>query len=433
MEKTSTMKQARTSVLVALALICVVSCAKIDDESSAVAPEQPARPTVLLPTRSYEEALSLARKSIALVDRGQTRSATARSIRSERGQCVTTPSTRSGAGSDTLMYVFNFENNDGFSVIAANRAVDPVLAVAEKGNYTYGEPTGVENFDFYMDAMAQSLAVIKPPKFDTIRTTPKFNTVEVNESRSCDPLIPVRWGQESPYGDYCSNGYSGCVATAIAQIMAYYRFPASITTTYTDAPHAGETIALNWTSMISYPYVYQVPALMREIGQRVGMRYYPEYENDKRTGSGAASSNVPSCMISFGYSCASGLASYEIASIRTNLDETHPVYVRANDISEGGHAWIADGYIYSRIGTEYYEEILIDNGLTLYYDYILTNSTVQTTNLVHYNWGWDGSCDGYFAPGNGVASGNGYIFDGLQMITSIRLPRIDSSLNHDFL
>ena len=109
MEKTSTMKQARTSVLVALALICVVSCAKIDDESSAVAPEQPARPTVLLPTRSYEEALSLARKSIALVDRGQTRSATARSIRSERGQCVTTPSTRSGAGSDTLMYVFNFE------------------------------------------------------------------------------------------------------------------------------------------------------------------------------------------------------------------------------------------------------------------------------------------------------------------------------------
>lgn len=71
------MKQARTSVLVALALICVVSCVKIDDESSAVAPEQPARPTVLLPTCSYEEALSLARKSIALVDRGQTRSATA--------------------------------------------------------------------------------------------------------------------------------------------------------------------------------------------------------------------------------------------------------------------------------------------------------------------------------------------------------------------
>lgn len=53
MEKTSTMKQAGTSVLVALALICAVSCAKIDDESSAVAPEQPARPQ---PVRSAANA-----------------------------------------------------------------------------------------------------------------------------------------------------------------------------------------------------------------------------------------------------------------------------------------------------------------------------------------------------------------------------------------
>lgn len=60
--------------------------------------------------------------------------------------------------------------------------------------------------------------------------------------------------------------------------MAYYRFPPSITTTYTDAPHAGETIVLNWTSMISYPYRYQISALMREIGQRVGMRYLADSE-----------------------------------------------------------------------------------------------------------------------------------------------------------
>lgn len=351
-----------------------------------------------------------------LVDRGQTRSATARSIRSERGQCVTTPSTRSGVGTDTLMYVFNFEGDDGFSIIAANRAVDPVLAVAEKGNYTYGEPTGVENFDFYMDVMAQSLAVIKPPKFDTIRTTPKFRTVEVNESRSCEPLIPVNWGQGFPYGDYCSNKTSGCVATAIAQIMAYYRFPPSFTTTYTDAPHAGETIALNWTSMISYPYVYQVPALMREIGQRVGMRY------SSPNSSNANPNNVPNCLISMGYSCSSGLVNFEMASIRDALDERRPVCIDGRDAANtrDGHTWIADGYEYSRIGTEFYEEKLIDNGLRLYYDYVLTSSTVQTTNLVHYNWGWNGDFNGLYAPVNGIYA-NGTTFNGLKMITSIRL------------
>lgn len=416
MEKTSTIKFVRTFVFAALALICAVSCVKIDDESSAVAPEQPARPTVLLPTRSYEEALSLARKSIALVDRGQTRSATARSIRSERGQCITIPSTRSSESqADTLMYIFNFEGNDGFSIIAANRAVDPILAVAEKGNYTYGEATGVENFDFYMDAMVQSLADRKILPIDTVRTTPMFKQVEVNESYSRDPFISVRWGQESPYGNYCSNGKSGCAATAIAQIMTFYRFPSSITTTYTDAPHAGETIALDWDSMINYSYGYQISALMREIGQRVGMNY------SNPNSSGASPDKVASCIRSFGYTC-SEFANYNISTIHDNLDNWQPAYVIGYSIL-GGHAWIADGYIYSRIGTEYYEKRLVNNdepGLIPHYEYVLTNSTVQTTNLVHYNWGWDGSCDGYFAPGNGVASGNGNIFNGLQMITSIK-------------
>lgn len=423
MEKTSTMKQARTSVLVALALICAVSCAKIDDGSSAVAPEQPVQPTVLLPTRSYEEALSLARKSIALVDRGQTRSATARSIRSERGQCVTTPSTRSGVGTDTLMYVFNFEGDDGFSIIAANRAVDPVLAVAEKGNYTYGEPTGVENFDFYMDVMAQSLAVIKPPKFDTIRTTPKFKTVEVNESRSCEPLIPVNWGQGFPYGDYCSNKTSGCVATAIAQIMAYYRFPPSFTTTYTDAPHAGETIALDWNYLINYSYGYQISALLREIGERVDMDYTAP------NSSSASSNNVPNCMKSFGYVCFNGLVNYFNGSVQGALDKERPVYVDGRNAANtrDGHAWVADGYKYSRIGTEYYEERLIKDGLRpAHYEYVLISSDVETTNMIHFNWGAYGMFNGYYTPMSSYTV-NGTTFNGIKMIDSIWLYRSANS------
>lgn len=423
MKKTRTLKTARISLLTFLAVALAVSCSKFEED---VAPVDPKQPAAWSPTRSYDEALSLAQQSIALVDKGKTRSARSRRIVSRRGQCVTMPTTRGGQSlTDTLMYVFNFEDNDGFSVIAANRAVDPVLAVTEKGNYTYGEPTGVENFDFYMDLMAQSLSGIsKPIKIDTLRTTPTFKTVEVNESRSCDPLVPVNWGQGSPYGAYCSNGISGCVATAIAQIMAYYRFPTSITTTYTDAPHAGETIALNWDSMISYSYGYQISALMREIGKRVGMIYHPVDENDNETGSSAKSIKVPNCMISFGYNCNMGLVSYAIDPIHTALDEERPVYVRGSDPQYGGHAWVADGYEYSRIGTQYYEWRLVDNdepGLIPHYEYVLTSSTVQTTNLVHYNWGWQfGMYNGYFTPIN-TCDVDGYNFEGLQMITSIKL------------
>lgn len=418
MKKTRTLKTARISLLTFLAVALAVSCSKFEED---VAPVDPKQPAAWSPTRSYDEALSLAQQSIALVDKGKTRSARSRRIVSRRGQCVTMPTTRGGQSlTDTLMYVFNFEDNDGFSVIAANRAVDPVLAVTEKGNYTYGEPTGVENFDFYMDLMAQSLSGIsKPIKIDTLRTTPTFKTVEVNESRSCDPLVPVNWGQGSPYGAYCSNGISGCVATAIAQIMAYYRFPTSITTTYTDAPHAGETIALNWDSMISYSYGYQISALMREIGKRVGMKYLGS--------SKAPSENVASCMRSFGYSCDSGVPTFDISLVRFALNQKCPVYVdgwRRDENNEiKGHAWVADGYKYSRIGNQYYEWRLVDNdepGLIPHYEYVLIGSTVQTTDLVHYNWGWDGDYDGYYASVNSCTVGN-RTYSGLRMIRSIRL------------
>lgn len=421
MEKTRTMNTARISLLTFLALALAVSCSKFEED---VAPVDPKQPAAWSPTRSYDEALSLAQQSIALVDKGKTRSARSRRIVSRRGQCVTMPTTRGGQSlTDTLMYVFNFEDNDGFSVIAANRAVDPVLAVTEKGNYTYGEPTGVENFDFYMDLMAQSLIGRKPLPIDTLHTMPMFKTVEVNESRSCEPLVPVEWHQGDIFGAYCSNEKSGCVATAIAQIMAYYRFPTSITTTYTDAPHAGETIALNWDWMIDYSYGYEIAALMREIGQRVGMIYHPVDKNDKKTGSGAKSIRVPNCMISFGFKCNAGVTDYAIYPIWDALDELRPVYVDGYDYQKDeGHAWVADGYKYSRIGTDYYEQRLIDDGIRKYYAYMLYDSTVKTTNLVHYNWGWlFGWCNGYFAPVGNVTPGNGNAFSNMHIITSIRV------------
>lgn len=393
--KRAPMKKMRTSgsvkafVCLVFVLLFAAACSDFD-EGAADTPQEPAPRSLF---RSYDEALSLAEGSIALVERSATRSGRSRRIAGP-GQCVTVPATRGGASqTDTLLYVFNFEDGNGFSVIAANRAVDPVLAVAEQGNYTHGEKTGADNFDFYMEAMSQGLARIPPPKeFDTMRTTPMFKTVEVNEHSSCDPLVPVEWGQQSIFGAYCSNGMSGCVATAIAQIMACYRFPTSITTTYTDAPHAGETISLDWDAMIRFPYTYRVSALLREIGQRVGMEYLGA--------SSAFSVNVPDCIKTFGYLSLNGLSSFYTGVAQGELDKKRPVYMRGGNANplEGGHAWVADGYIYSKVGTEHYEEQLIDDGITARYQYVLTYSDVVTTDLIHYNWGWSGVFNGYFAP-----------------------------------
>lgn len=128
-------------------------------------------------------------------------------------------------------------------------------------------------------------------------------------------------------------------------------------------------------------------------------------------------------MISFGFKCNAGVTDYAIYPIWDALDELRPVYVDGYDYQKDeGHAWVADGYKYSRIGTDYYEQRLIDDGIRKYYAYMLYDSTVKTTNLVHYNWGWlFGWCNGYFAPVGNVTPGNGNAFSNMHIITSIRV------------
>ena len=394
----------------------LTSCTKLDEVVTPTGVESSALDKnikILTPIRDYNEAFALAQKSIELVDAKKTRSDKKRIISNQRGQCVTISSTRSEGSVDTLMYIFNFENNEGFSIIAANRAVDPILAVAEKGSYTYGLPTEADNFNFYMDAMVDELSSIIPPAIDTIHTYPTFKIVEVNEHRSCEPLVPVNWGQSGVFGAYCPNGRSGCVATAMAQIMAYHRFPTSFTTTYPSSiPHANETILLDWEPIINDPHCYQVSALLREIGERVGMDYRGS------NGSFAFSSRVPQTMRSFGYTCDSGVLDFFINSIYNTLDANRPVYIEGDNLNGDDHAWVVDGYIYSRVGTEYYEYKPVNSGTITTYDYVLTHSTVVTTNLLHCNWGWNGTYNGYFTVLNSCSVGSD-VYVNLGMIISI--------------
>ena len=51
---------------------------------------------------------------------------------------------------DTLLYIFNFDDNQGFAVVSASRQTDGLIAVTEAGNYDPAVPTGNPGFDMYM-------------------------------------------------------------------------------------------------------------------------------------------------------------------------------------------------------------------------------------------------------------------------------------------
>ncbi len=192
--------------------------------------------------------------------------------------------------------------------------------------------------------------------------------------RDVSPLISSTWGQEGNYNDLCpANTPVGCVATAMAQIMRYWSFPAVGQGSHsynhpvygTQSADFGST-TYNWAGMpnqVNNPNI-SVATICYHAGVSVNMDYSP-------TGSGAYSWVVDDALRNY-FKYSGSTTYYEKqdfsdtnwkAMLRGEFDNGRPVYYSGYG-NDGGHAFILDGYQ----GTEYF----------------------------HVNWGWNGYYNGYY-------------------------------------
>lgn len=206
-------------------------------------------------------------------------------------------------------------------------------------------------------------------------------------------LCKARWGQENPYnlncpktfGRYGSNLYTGCVATAMSQIMYYYKYPATgsgTDCTYTvvgSSSSEGKTYSRNinstydWSNMID-DYTGQststqqqaVATLMWDAGTAVHMQYASD-------GSGAFTNDAASAFVkNFGYDSLS--VNYLtrlyysdeewMRIIDKEISNGRPILYSGVDATSGGHAFVFDG--------------------------------INGNGYVHINWGWDGAANGFY-------------------------------------
>ena len=353
--------------------------------------------------RSYEEALQIAQSSIQMVDgQAQTRAASPRKIAlNESKVCKLDAKTRTSSDvNDTLMYVFNFEDNQGFAIISANKNTEALIAVTEKGHYDPAVRSDNESFNFYMDMAKKHIA--STPRFDPglIPDDPIYEIVDTTfylyGQLQITPYVTVKWGQQNPEGELCPNGICGCVNTAIAQIMSYYEFPTSIEITYSDNPF---TQNLNWTGMkahvkhpqqficLDYDYHIAISRLCRQLGEDNSSNYYGS------TGTGTDPSVVPACMSYYGYNTSGWLSySLEYANVYDNLIDEKLYIIRGSDLYNGGHEWVLDGF--QNIS---YQHVLARKPLGGFMWEILEIYDYGELDLYHFNWGWDGDCNGYFS------------------------------------
>ncbi len=229
---------------------------------------------------------------------------------------------------------------------------------------------------------AAKAAAASSAKADSTSSTPL--TSEPSDLRVA-PLVKSQWYQETADGKLCQNRYTpvlktgkhalcGCVATAMAQIMRYHRFPtasvAPVTRTCYVNIYAATTVkdpncvtnlttqggVYDWDSMPLVPDAGATDAQCEAIGKLTsdaGISAYMSYGTDD-FGSSSTFDHLAAKALTevFGYADADYHAAEEISSSSTamqqglfaNFDAGLPVLMGIS--GDGGHAIVGDGYGY---------------------------------------------------------------------------------------
>ncbi|MBK8557426.1 MAG: thiol protease/hemagglutinin PrtT [Lewinellaceae bacterium] len=283
-----------------------------------------------------------------------------------------------------LVYAFNINNSDGFVLVAGDDIVTPILGYSDTGSI---DPDNLaDNFAKWLEGYKHEIMYAINEHLEPsgeIRAkwaTYKQGTAStIAENAGIGPLLTSTWGQSPYYNEYCPGGsVTGCVATAMAQVMNYWQFPYQGTGyhTYVEDDYGQlfanfDQIYFLWGLMpdnvtSSNPYV---ATLMTVCGIAVDMNYSP-------SGSGAQSANIAPALINyFGYDPNLKLeykSSYSdqawTAKLLGELNAGRPMIYGGNSSFNGGHEFVCDGYQIDPSG-----------------NYVF-----------HINWGWSGSQNGYF-------------------------------------
>lgn len=340
--------------------------------------------------RSKSEAIEIAKDAYASFYGIENRSA----AKVETAEVHSIQSHNSRSTSEPLLYVVNFEDSLGFALIATSTAIDPIVGIAEKGNYDPKNPDENENFNFFMD-YAIAYADTLPSIGNGTGTVPpgswgQGGIMPPAPATSVEPKVSMLWGQNAPYGDFFPNNVAGCANTAVALIMSYFRQPQTLYLTYLESA-TPVWVDLDWDLMCQHIHSstagcteddlhtahYQLRSMFRQIGYE--NLSYPSPSNPNATST--RESDLLRFLRNHGYTC-NNLEDFSVVDYKSFLRGNYIVGVAGISQTGTGHIWIMDGF-----------------------------KTIIGRTYCHYNWGWDGRNNGYFAA-NVFDTQNAYSFDG---------------------
>ena len=272
-------------------------------------------------------------------------------------------------------YIFNDARGRGFVIVSGDDEMGEVLAYStERTLDTLNANPCVK---LLLEGYRQTFEVLKEGKVIV-----QGSTRAGQFSQTVSPLLKSKWGQSHPFNAKTGYPYSGCVATAVAQMMYYYQWPAQgrgkneYNVTYYNTKKSADFSQshYDWANMLP-DYRYPVHAtsaqedavalLMSDVGIASFMQYTPNASGTQGLFAYQALQK------NFDYTAAYITRAVEGPSrfaeiLRKELLNGCPVYLEGRPTgSASGHAWVADGF--------------------------------DKNGLFHMNFGWEGQSDAYYS------------------------------------
>ena len=326
-------------------------------------------------------------------------------------------------------YVFDVEGG-GYVVVSGDDLTAPVLGYCEKGAFREDEMS--EGLKWLLQTYAEQIAYVREASMQLSNELYQSATSTATSVRhNIEPLMSTLWNQGHPYNLLCPQYYNqdgsqgdrcatGCVATAIAQVMAYYRYPETTVRTipgyqqHFNTDQGDKSVQLrnvpaqsviDWDHLLdvygdhdSEQQQQAVAQLMYWVGLGCKMSYGP-------SSAAGFPDGVYALKRYFGYDDGTHIESRSKHTIRSwdellykELETGHPIAFAGTN-SGGAHAFVLDGY--------------------------------DIDGLFHVNWGWGGLDNGFFRidvldpdddSGIGASSTPGGYNMGQDAIIGMRLP-----------
>lgn len=359
--------------------IYLLLCAAFALFLAACTSEEPLTPKEISSSESrgnhvtVPQALQRAGKMLESLDKSQglTRSGYKNRIVLDIECIRSSAKTRSSDGSmpDTLYYVINYANGNGFAIVSADNRTVPIYAVSAEGNCNIEDTVFNKGLADFFRCMEYDILC-------TARGTDIFPVDTIIYNPPTDVVIPIvekvdpwfsfsvsTWHQGDPLNRFCpeKDGKKcvvGCVAIGVGQIMSVYRHPSG----YQDNVY-------DWDEITRTQQSESLAHLLRDLGKEENL--YMRYGKDA---SGTTTNNIDRTLYNMGYEHVGYGTSFTIKGAAEAL-KAGPIAMRGYDKGrKESHFWTVDGYI------TYLDQFKFDDSVPMF----------------HCVWGWGGSGNGYY-------------------------------------